>query len=59
MHDGRYATIDEVIDHYNRGGDNEKNQDKRIIPLKLSDKEKKELKAFLLSLKGDLPKIDY
>jgi cytochrome c peroxidase len=59
MHDGRYATIDEVIDHYNRGGDKAKNQDKRIKPLKLSDKEKQELKEFLLSLKGDLPKIDY
>jgi len=59
MHDGRYATLDEVIDHYNRGGENVKNQDRRIKSLKLSDKEKQQLKEFLLSLKGDLPKIEY
>lgn len=59
MHDGRYATLDEVIQHYKRGGDNEKNQDRRIQPLKLSAKEKQQLKEFLLSLKGKLPKIEY
>ena len=36
-----------------------KNLDSRIKPLKLSDKEKQELKEFLLSLKGNLPEIDY
>jgi len=59
MHDGRYETLAEVIDHYNRGGDKEKNQDPRIKPLKLSDKEKQQLQEFLLSLRGELPKIDY
>jgi cytochrome c peroxidase len=59
VHDGRYESIEEVIEHCNRGGDNEKNQDTRIKPLKLSAKEKKQLREFLLSLKGDLPKIDY
>ena len=57
MHDGRYWTLDEVIDHYDRGGDNARNQDPRIKPLGLSDQEKQELKAFLASLRGPLPDI--
>lgn len=55
-HDGRYETLEEVIEHYNRGADNEKNQDPRIKPLKLTDKEKQQLKEFLLALRGELPK---
>jgi mono/diheme cytochrome c family protein len=57
MHDGRYWTLDEVIGHYDRGGDNARNQDPRIKPLGLSDQEKQELKAFLASLRGPLPDI--
>lgn len=58
MHDGRYQTLDTVIDHYNRGGDSSENQDPRIKPLGLSDIEKAELKAFLDSLWGALPKLN-
>ena len=57
MHDGRYQTLDEVIDHFNRGGDNVKNKDTRIKPLGLSNAEKTDLKAFLQSLWGPLPKL--
>ena len=57
MHDGRYWTLDEVIDHYDRGGDNARNQDPRIKPLGLSNEEKQDLKAFLASLRGPLPDI--
>ena len=57
MHDGRYATLDEVIEHYNRGGDGTRNQDPRIRPLNLSEQGKADLKAFLLSLWGPLPEI--
>ena len=57
MHDGRYATLDVVIDHFNRGGDNVENQDARIKPLGLSATEKTDLKAFLQSLWGPLPKL--
>jgi cytochrome c peroxidase len=57
MHDGRYATLDAVIDHYDRGGDQTENQDARIKPLGLSTQEKADLKAFLLSLWGALPKV--
>lgn len=57
MHDGRYETIDAVIEHYNRGGDGVENQDPRIKPLGLTSDEKAALKAFLLSLRGSLPEI--
>jgi cytochrome c peroxidase len=57
MHDGRYWTLDEVIDHYDRGGDKARNQDPRIKPLGLSNQEKQDLKAFLASLRGPLPDI--
>ncbi len=57
MHDGRYATLEEVIAHYNRGGDGVRNQDARIRPLGLSADERAELKAFLSALRGPLPQI--
>jgi cytochrome c peroxidase len=56
-HDGRYRTLDEVIDHYDRGGDTTRNQDPRIKPLNLSGEEQQDLKAFLLALRGPLPDI--
>lgn len=57
MHDGRYATLDAVIDHYDRGGDKEDNKDERIKPLGLNKQEKADLKAFLTALRGELPKL--
>lgn len=57
MHDGRYQTLDVVIDHYNRGGDGVENQDPRIKPLGLTATEKADLKAFLESLWGPLPSL--
>ncbi len=57
MHDGRYASLDAVIDHYDRGGDGVDNQDPRIKPLGLSAAEKADLKAFLRALWGPLPRL--
>lgn len=57
MHDGRYERLEQVIDHFDRGGDGVQNQDPRIRPLQLSQQDKADLKAFLLALRGDLPKI--
>lgn len=50
MHDGRFSTLEEVIDHYNNGGENHKNKSSMIRPLHLSQTEKSELIAFLNSL---------
>jgi cytochrome c peroxidase len=54
MHDGRYATLEEVVDHYNRGGDADAvgTTDVRIKPLALTDDEKADLVAFLQTLTG-------
>ncbi len=58
MHDGRYATLEEVIAHYDRGGDATPEHDSRIRPLRLSAQEKADLQAFLLSLTGPLPALE-
>ncbi len=50
MHDGSFQTLEEVIEHYNSGGKNHPHKNALIQPLNLSNKEKKELVAFLKSL---------
>jgi cytochrome c peroxidase len=55
MHDGSYATLDDVIAHYNRGGDSSNVigvPDARIKPLYLTADEQLELVAFLKTLTG-------
>ena len=47
MHDGRFATLEEVVDHYNSGGHFAENVDPLIQPLGLSEKEKADIVAFL------------
>jgi cytochrome c peroxidase len=49
MHNGTFASLDEVIDFYDKGG----GAGSELKPLNLSASEKKALKAFLLSLSGD------
>jgi cytochrome c peroxidase len=50
MHDGSLATIDEVLDHYIKGGNGHSLQNKTIVPFTLSPQERKQLKAFFNSL---------
>lgn len=50
MHDGRFSTLDEVIDHYNSGGKNSPNKDPLIRPLGLTEEYKAALKAFILTM---------
>ena len=50
MHDGRFETLEEVIDHYNSGGHFALNRDPLIEPLGLSEENKADLLAFLLTL---------
>ena len=48
MHNGRFSSILEVVEFYNRGGDyNNPNKDVRIQPLFLSETQKSSLVAFL------------
>ena len=53
MHDGRFATLEAVIKHYNEGGVKNPFLDNQIIPLNLSDSEIKDLLSMLRSLEGE------
>lgn len=57
MHNGAFATLDEVVDFYDRGGGKGTNKSPLIKPLKLSTKEKKDLVAFLEALSMSEPLI--
>lgn len=59
MRDGSLATLEEVIDYYDRGGDNHPNKSifiqKFMSPIGLTDQEKADLLAFLKTLGGEPP----
>jgi cytochrome c peroxidase len=60
FHNGRYATLDQVVDFYDRGGGkgvgvDVPNQDPEIRPLHLSAEEKRVLLAFLRQAVTDAP----
>ncbi len=55
MHDGSMATLEEVIDYYDRGGEPNPWLDQKMNPLGLTDQEKEDLLAFLASLTGEVP----
>jgi cytochrome c peroxidase len=50
MHDGSLKSLEEVLDHYVRGGHRSARQDPRIRPFALSPAERADLLAFLDSL---------
>jgi len=50
MHNGIYTTMTEVIEHYNRGGDNKINLNKNINELNLTKQEIEDIIAFLETL---------
>ena len=52
MRNGCYKSLMEVVEHYDRGGDDKDNLDINIVPLGLSDAEKHQLVAFLQTLDG-------
>lgn len=47
MHDGRFKTLEEVVDYYAKGGLKNPQLDEEIFPLKLSPEEKADLVTFL------------
>ena len=53
MHDGSLATLEDVVEFYDRGGIDNARKDKLLKPLGLAVDEKKALVAFLKSLTGD------
>ena len=54
MHDGRFGTLEEVIEHYNSGGEHSSTIDplmkKLGVGLQLTNQEKQDLIAFLKTL---------
>ena len=52
MHDGSLATLSDVADYYNRGGNRNPWLDRELLPLRLTDAEKEALVAFLQTLTG-------
>ncbi|MCB0618256.1 MAG: cytochrome C peroxidase, partial [Saprospiraceae bacterium] len=50
MHDGRFATLEEVLDHYSSGGHYADNLDANIFPFSLTAQEREDLLSFLHTL---------
>ncbi len=53
MHDGSMKTLEEVVEHYNKGGIKNKWLHQDIRPLNLTDANKKDLVEFLKALNGE------
>jgi cytochrome c peroxidase len=54
MHDGSMATLEQVVDHYDRGGVDRPGRSDLMKPLGLSSQEKTDLVAFLNTLTSSL-----
>ena len=54
MHDGSIATLEEVVDFYDRGGNANPYRDRELRPLSLTGEEKEALLNFLRSLSGEI-----
>lgn len=50
MHDGRFKTLEEVVEHYNKGGKNHPYKDGDIFPLNLTPQQKQDIVNFLKTL---------
>jgi cytochrome c peroxidase len=63
MHDGRFATLEEVIEFYDKGGIQNPHLSNLMIPLNLTAQEKIDLVEYIRSLNGEgwvvTPPIDF
>jgi cytochrome c peroxidase len=57
MHDGRFATLGQVVDFYAKGGTKNPNLDPDIRPFDITPAQKADLVAFLNALTGELPQV--
>lgn len=61
MHDGRFQSLEEVIEHYDSGGKNSPNKDPLIRPLNLTNVQKEALVAFIMTMQEpdvmDIPEL--
>ncbi|APZ97022.1 cytochrome-c peroxidase [Fuerstiella marisgermanici] len=57
MHDGSLATLEQTVEHYNKGGTPNKWLSDKITPLKLTPQEKLDLVEFMRACTGSFPKV--
>ena len=50
MHDGSLSSLEEVIDHYAKGGEGHDNQHPSIVSFEINEEEKEDLMSFLFCL---------
>ncbi len=58
MHDGSIATLEEVVEWYDKGGHPNPNLSAKIRPLKLTAEEKADLVAFMKACTGPTPTVE-
>jgi cytochrome c peroxidase len=58
MHDGSQETLEEVVEWYDKGGHPNAHLSDKIVPLKLSKEEQKDLVEFMKACTGDFPKVE-
>ena len=58
MHDGSVATLEEVVDWYDKGGHPNPHLSDKIRPLKLSEQDKSDLVAFMKACTGPTPTVE-
>ena len=57
MHDGSHATLEEVMEYYDKGGLPNEWLDPKIFPLELTEEEEADIIAFLDALTGEIPEF--
>ena len=57
MHDGSLKTLEEVIEHYVKGGTKNPWLSDKMTPLKITSQQKIDLVEFMRSVTGSYPKI--
>jgi cytochrome c peroxidase len=57
MHDGSLATLEEVVEHYVKGGDKNKWLSEKVVPLKLTAVQKVDLVEFMRACTGAYPVV--
>jgi cytochrome c peroxidase len=58
MHDGSVATLEEVVDWYDKGGHPNPQLSEKVRPLKLSAQDKADLVAFMKACTGPTPTVE-
>ena len=57
MHDGSIATLEEVIEYYDQGGEPNDYLDPKMSKLELTEHETADLIAFMEALTGEIPEF--